>query len=96
MDNAITQGDVTEIKRCISNNHRLLQQLGVVPPSVSDFINAVEKKGGAAKICGAGSTQAGAAGVVLVVSEEDITELCQQCDYQLMPIQGDSRGATVL
>lgn len=98
LDCAISRNDLVEIKRCIHNNHRLLQHIGVVPQQVGEFIDQIEKKGGAAKICGAGSIRQGAAGVVLVVGvdETSIGQLCTQFSYQRMSIQGDPHGATTI
>ncbi|OGO90214.1 MAG: mevalonate kinase [Coxiella sp. RIFCSPHIGHO2_12_FULL_42_15] len=96
LDAAIQANDLTHIKRNLSENHRLLQHIGVVPTKVSHFIHAIEKRNGAAKICGAGTIRGDAAGVILVVCEEDITTLSAEHGYSLMPIKGDSHGATLL
>ena len=66
-----TAARISDVKECIRSNHRLLNKIGVVPPKVQEFIHLVEKEGGAAKICGAGSIQGDAAGVLLLVTDAD-------------------------
>ncbi len=96
LDNAITENQLPDIKHCIQQNHRLLTKIGVVPNKVCQFIEAVEQQGDAAKICGAGSVQGDQAGVILVVTEKDISELTKKYHYQLIPIKGDENGASVI
>ncbi len=95
LDQAIRDNQLIDIHHCVQENHRLLKHIGVVPQQVAEFINHIEQQGGAAKICGAGSLQDGPAGIILVVGDLDIQELCQTFNYELMPIRGDSRGANV-
>ncbi len=96
LDQAINDDKLVEIKRAIRENHRLLEHIGVVPAKISEFISVIEKQGGAAKICGAGSIQDGAGGIVLVVSEDDIRPICQDFSYELMSAKGDGHGAKIL
>ncbi|MCC5850815.1 MAG: hypothetical protein JJU29_22225 [Verrucomicrobia bacterium] len=51
----------------IRENHRLLCQIGVVPPAVQKVIAEQEAHGGAGKICGAGSIRGDAAGLILLI-----------------------------
>lgn len=50
----------------IRENHRLLCQIGVVPPAVRTVIAEHEAHGGAGKVCGAGSIRGNAAGLILL------------------------------
>ncbi len=50
----------------ITENHRLLCQIGVVPESAQQFARSVLQAGGAAKISGAGSIRGDQAGAILV------------------------------
>lgn len=49
----------------ISQNHRLLNRIGVVPAHVAALIERVEERGGAAKVSGAGTVVGNAAGLVI-------------------------------
>ena len=68
----------------------------MVPNRVKRFITEIEKRGGAAKICGAGPVRGDAAGIMLIVSSEDITDLAQQYQYELMAIQGELKGSHIV
>lgn len=59
------QQDMIEI---IKKNHRLLCEIGVVPNHIQTIIADIEAKGGAAKICGAGSVRGDNAGMILVTN----------------------------
>lgn len=96
LDQALLSRDIPEIKRMIRENHRLLMAIGVVPPRVQDFIQAIEAEGGAAKICGAGAVQGEKAGVVLVITENNIDKIVSRFRYMPEPIQGDQRGTHLL
>lgn len=56
----------------LRENHRLLCQLGVVPPAVAEVIAAAEALGGAGKVCGAGSVRGHAAGLVLITGADGL------------------------
>lgn len=96
LDTALQQHNFAAIQECIRNNHRLLDNIGVVPEKVNGFINDVEKSGGAAKICGAGSISGDQAGVVLIVSENDVSTLAERYGYNVMPVKTDTRGTCVI
>ncbi len=52
------------------DHHKAQVALGVVPPAVQDLIAAIEKRGGSAKVIGAGSHRGGA-GMVLALGNID-------------------------
>lgn len=96
LDTALQQQNLPEIQQCIRANHHLLNNIGVVPEKVNKFIKDVEKSGGAAKICGAGSIKGDQAGVVLIVSENDVSTITERYSYSAIPIKTDTRGTCVI
>ena len=58
----LENNEQSKLYESIRANHRLLDQIGVVPERVGQFIREIESHGGAAKICGAGSVDGEAAG----------------------------------
>lgn len=84
------------MQACIRENHRLLVNIGVVPLKVQDFIQALEKQGAAAKICGAGSIAGDQAGVVLVVADQDISETVMHYGYSMQPVCADTQGTCLV
>jgi hydroxymethylglutaryl-CoA synthase len=96
IDRALQQDDTRLLIDGVRRNHRLLVRLGVTPERVQRFIADVEKTGGAAKICGAGSVRGDAAGMVLVITEIDLTSLVEAYGYQPLFINGEMQGAHVL
>lgn len=69
-------------KSAIKNNHKLLDNIGVVPEKINRFIEEIEKLGGSAKVCGAGAISGSDAGMVLVSNDVDIRALCYRYDFQ--------------
>lgn len=63
------------LKALLSDYEASLEQLGVVPLAVTRVIRAIEKAGGAAKICGAGALSGDRAGALLVVGAPPLREL---------------------
>lgn len=98
MDLALQHSDQGGFQSAIQHNHQLLTSIGVVPERVQNFIHEVEKTGGAAKICGAGSVAGDAAGVVLalVPDEERFSTICRQFQYNKLHVQGEARGLHVI
>jgi len=95
-DEALQQNNMKKIQECIRANHQLLVKIGVVPDKVQAFIAAIEKAGGAAKICGAGASSGERAGVVLVVSDHDLDYLADHYRYKIETVTGVSHGTHIL
>ena len=56
-------------KELLTENQRLLEEIGVVGSRAQEIVRSVELVGGGAKVCGAGGIQTGS-GIVLAVAEE--------------------------
>lgn len=95
-DEALIKGELKDIQNCVRENNRLLVKIGVVPQKVQDFIDAVEKEGAAAKICGAGGVIGENAGVVLVVSDRDLSSIGSRYGYSMSEVTGDKQGTHVV
>jgi mevalonate kinase len=65
--NALIAKDQKSLKEAIRKNHYLLSQIGVVPQDVQKIIKDIEDKGGAAKICGAGSVEGDRGGIIMKI-----------------------------
>jgi len=92
LDEALQKSDTLKLQSCIRENHRLLVDIGVVPPRVQEFVRELEKTGAAAKTCGAGSIRGEKGGVVLVVSDRDVSSIAEQFGYPMQQFQGDFNG----
>lgn len=68
---ALQSTDFDAFKVAITQNERLLEQIGVVPERVQTLIHALEVQGLAAKVCGAGAISGDNAGVVAVFADFD-------------------------
>lgn len=95
-DQALQANHIPNMQACVRENHKLLVEIGVVPPKVQDYIRALEKEGAAAKICGAGAVHGNNAGVVLVVSERDLSSITQDYGYSLQAVHGDLYGTQII
>ncbi len=71
---ALQDKDNAQLITIIQKNHRLLCEIGVVPQPIQTMITEIEERGGAAKICGAGSVQGHHAGMILVTNNIDLPE----------------------
>jgi mevalonate kinase len=80
----------------VQKNHVLLVDIGVVPERVQQFIADIEARDGAAKICGAGAVHGERAGIVMVVGDIDLVDLCQHYQYELLNFTGESDGCHVV
>lgn len=96
MEQAIRKNDMDEIRRHVRENNTLLSRIGVVPAKVQQFIRSIEQTGGAAKICGAGSTRGDNGGMVLVVDDRPPTKLCQEYKYTITSVRGDPLGTRII
>ncbi len=93
---AMLQNNLCAIQQGIKQNHRLLQEIGVVPTKVSEFIAEVEAAGAATKICGAGSIQGDTGGIVLVVGTQDLSYLPETYAYELQTVNMDQHGVRII
>ena len=88
--------DRDQLRENIRANHQLLKRIGVVPNQVSQFISEIESLGGAAKICGSGSVEGDAGGVVLVLADEMPSEICDKFGFKVSPLRGDPLGTRLV
>lgn len=95
-DQALQANDLPNMQACIRQNHLLLVKIGVVPPKVQDYIRALEKEGAAAKICGAGAIEGNNAGVVVVISDRDVSAVTRDYGYSLQSVRGDLYGTQIV
>ena len=96
LDQALQGNKQNNVNGAIQENHRLLKRIGVVTDKAAQFIEKIEKLGGAAKICGAGSIKGDNAGIILAICKQDISSLTEEYGYKLMPVTGDSRGVHIV
>jgi mevalonate kinase len=98
MDAALSNASLVDLKQALTDNHRLLDRIGVVPNKVKQFITDIEALSGAAKVCGAGAVAGDAAGVVLVIMQDEpaLKALCLKYGYTLLPLMTDQRGVHVV
>lgn len=89
---------ISEIQKCIRENHRLLVKIGVVPLKVQSFISDIEKRGAAAKICWAGSISSEKSGIVLIIadSSESVQQICEKYGYKISPVKSEERGLHIV
>jgi mevalonate kinase len=94
MDQGLVENHFINVQKAVAANHALLCRIGVVPPTVQSFIENIVARGGAAKICGAGSIVGEKGGVVLVVIQDvtALAELCARYHYTILPIHAEARG----
>ena len=70
-----------DLMQHIQKNHALLCHIGVVPDAIQEMIDAIEKLGAAAKICGAGALSGNAAGLLWIVGieKQDLPSALLEC-----------------
>lgn len=93
---AIERNDLDALRNTVKANQRLLRRIGVVPDRVQSFVDAVERRGGAAKVCGAGAVAGDRAGIVWVVGDAPISDLCETYGYSLMAARGEPLGVRIV
>jgi len=93
---ALQTNDVEKLRDLVRENNRLLVAIGVVSKKVQTFISEIEKQGGAAKVCGAGTVKGDQAGVVLVFSDQSPEALCQKYGYTASVVRGDPLGTRMV
>ena len=96
MHRALAHDDLKAFQKAMRDNHRLLNEIGVVPGRVADFVGEVEQAGAAAKICGAGAVTGDGAGMVVVATRDAPAELCAKYGYDLMTVRPDPMGVRVV
>ncbi len=96
MEQSIRDKNAGELREAIRHNHSLLCRIGVVPERIQAFISEIEERGGAGKVCGAGSVKGDTAGMVLVHCEESLKDLYQKYGMESMAVRGDPLGARVI
>jgi mevalonate kinase len=96
------------IAQTLSANQQLLEQIGVVPKPVQDFIARLKSQTAmVAKVCGAGSVRGDKAGVVLAYhpvsnsptnlattpnAEDQLKQLCKLAGYHLQQVNTSTKG----
>lgn len=95
-EDAIRNNNLQKMHWLVRENNRLLKAIGVVPEKVGLFISEIEACGGSAKICGAGSVSGENGGIVLVIADEQPTEICQRYGYTVSPLRGDPLGTRII
>jgi mevalonate kinase len=96
LETALKAGNEHNLRQAVRRNHRLLCTLGVVPPRVRRFVDAVEAAGGAAKISGAGAISGEAGGMVLVFADARPAALCRDFAYDALPLRSTAQGVGLL
>lgn len=95
-EDAIRHNNLQKLHWLIRENNRLLNEIGVVPARIRQFIHEIEQWGGSAKICGAGSVTGDKGGIVLVIADRQPTEICSQYGYTVSPVRGDPLGTRII
>lgn len=96
LDLAWQHDDLEQFRECIKINHRLLQEIGVVPKKVSNFIADIAARGNVAKISGAGSVVGDSAGIVLVFGSNKVEDLVAAYGYEILLVNGEADGVRIL
>lgn len=84
--------DGVSIKQYVRENERLLEDIGVVPERVRQFIHQAQTQDTALKICGAGSHRGDQGGMVLCIAETPPLDLCHDYGYNCIAMNLDDKG----
>jgi mevalonate kinase len=89
----LKNGDEDEVIRIMKQGEKNLERLGVVSPVVKSLIKEIEKKGGAAKICGGGGKTRGT-GIVLAYhkNRKELETLLKSNKFDFSPISLGDEG----
>ena len=93
LSSAIENANEKEIIKIIRQGESNLEKIGVVSESTKQLIRAIEKAGGAAKICGAGGRK-NKSGIVLAFHEnpDTIINISKQFDVSCSKIKFGEEG----
>ncbi|KEA63184.1 Mevalonate kinase [Marinobacterium lacunae] len=90
-------GSGAPLAEMIRQNHRLLTRIGVVPATLVRFAEQVERRGGAAKVAGAGSVSGESGGLMLVwLPEGTPSTLEMPGDWHWGELKEDPAGVRLL
>lgn len=84
IDKAVATGCAEDWNQAFRQNQAWLQQIGVVPQRVADFIKSLEAQGGAAKISGAGAVEGDGAGMIVAWPHPQLHQIAQHWGYTLI------------
>lgn len=92
--NAWLEQDTFTLKENIQNNQTLLEEIGVVPNKVKQFIKTLEQTPDqVAKVCGAGNHMGDNAGILLCLSPMPPLELCNRYGYNCIAVTLSKKGS---
>ncbi len=89
IEQAWLEENTKELQIQVKQNQKLLEQLGVVPNKVKNFINSLDDCVG--KICGSGAIEGDSAGIILCIGKAPIS-LCEEYGYNILPIKLNTKG----
>ncbi|RJR15731.1 mevalonate kinase [Candidatus Microgenomates bacterium] len=83
---AIKDEDKKQFIQSLTENERLLENLGVVSAATKKLIRAIEIAGGVAKISGAGGRKSGSGMVLALLDETVAQKIAQKFQVSLLPV----------
>ncbi|MDF2529465.1 MAG: putative phopshomevalonate kinase [Gammaproteobacteria bacterium] len=96
VDSAWQEQNLEQFMQGIKDNHRLLCQLGVVPPNIQSLIAELEGLGAAAKVCGAGAIYGESAGIVLVLGSPVVNAIAEKYGYTVESLEAEATGVRIV